>query len=89
MFFCHNSSACRSEVWRCQKPVYVTKGEKVARVEGLDVKFRARSKSICPETFKKRFEFVAGFNIQGVSFNWYPPEKLKYGKPRLGVSTLT
>ena len=22
-------------------------------------------------------------------FNWYPPKKLKYGKPRLGVSTLT
>ena len=21
-------------------------------------------------------------------FNWYPPKKLKYGKPRLGVSTL-
>ena len=24
-----------------------------------------------------------------VFFNWYPPKKLKYGKPRLGVSTLT
>ena len=23
-----------------------------------------------------------------VFFNWYPPKKLKYGKPRLGVSTL-
>ena len=22
-------------------------------------------------------------------FNWYPPKKLKYVKPRLGVSTLT
>ena len=28
-------------------------------------------------------------DIQGVFFNWYPPKKLKYGKPRLGVSTLT
>ena len=27
--------------------------------------------------------------IQGVFFNWYPPKKLKYGKPRLGVSRLT
>ena len=27
--------------------------------------------------------------LQGVFFNWYPPKKLKYGKPRLGVSTLT
>ena len=27
--------------------------------------------------------------VQGVFFNWYPPKKLKYGKPRLGVSTLT
>ena len=26
--------------------------------------------------------------IQGV-FHWYPPKKLKYGKPRLGESTLT
>ena len=25
--------------------------------------------------------------IQGVFFNWYPPKKLKYGKPRLGEST--
>ena len=22
-------------------------------------------------------------------FHWYPPKKLKYGKPRLGVSSLT
>ena len=27
--------------------------------------------------------------VQGVFFNWYPPKKLKYGKPRLGESTLT
>ena len=25
----------------------------------------------------------------GFFFNWYPLKKLKYGKPRLGVSTLT
>ena len=28
-------------------------------------------------------------DLQGVFFNWYPPKKLKYGKPRLGESTLT
>ena len=27
--------------------------------------------------------------IQGDFFHWYPPKKLKYGKPRLGESTLT
>ena len=28
--------------------------------------------------------------VQGVFFlHWYPPKKLKYGKPRLGESTLT
>ena len=27
--------------------------------------------------------------IKGVFFNWYPPKKLKYGKPRLGASMLT
>ena len=27
--------------------------------------------------------------IQGDFFHWYPPKKLKYGKPRLGDSTLT
>ena len=27
--------------------------------------------------------------IQDVLFNWHPPKKLKYGKPRLGESTLT
>ena len=31
----------------------------------------------------------AKYNIQGVFFNWYPPKKLKYRKPRLGESTLT
>ena len=25
----------------------------------------------------------------GCFFHWYPPKKLKYGKPRLGESTLT
>ena len=25
----------------------------------------------------------------GYFFHWYPPKKLKYGKPRLGESTLT
>ena len=25
--------------------------------------------------------------IQGVFFNWYPPKKLKYGKPKLGESS--
>ena len=25
----------------------------------------------------------------GCFFNWYPPKKLKYVKPRLGESTLT
>ena len=25
----------------------------------------------------------------GCFFNWYPPKKLKYGKPRLGESMLT
>ena len=28
-------------------------------------------------------------DIKEELFNWYPPKKLKYGKPRLGVSTLT
>ena len=28
-------------------------------------------------------------NIQGDFCHWYPPKKLKYGKPRLGESTLT
>ena len=32
---------------------------------------------------------VASQDIQGVFFHWYPPKKLKYGKPRLGESTLT
>ena len=27
--------------------------------------------------------------IQGDFFHWYPSKKLKYGKPRLGESTLT
>ena len=28
-------------------------------------------------------------SVQGVFSHWYPPKKLKYGKPRLGESTLT
>ena len=35
-------------------------------------------------------QFNATSIIQGVFFlHWYPPKKLKYGKPRLGESTLT
>ena len=33
--------------------------------------------------------FIQYEYIQGVFFHWYPPKKLKYGKPRLGESTLT
>ena len=33
--------------------------------------------------------FYSNIFVQGVFFNWYPPKKLKYGKPRLGESTLT
>ena len=48
-------------------------------------------------TFTHFFLFLGHFYIfwplsiiQGVFFlHWYPPKKLKYGKPRLGVSTLT
>ena len=28
-------------------------------------------------------------HLYGFFFNWYPPKKLKYGKPKLCVSTLT
>ena len=31
-----------------------------------------------------KFTPTLHFIIQGVFFNWYPPKKLKYGKPRLG-----
>ena len=27
--------------------------------------------------------------VTGCFFNWYPPKKLKYGKPRLGESSAT
>ena len=30
-----------------------------------------------------------GHVIQGVCFHWYPPKKLKYGKPGLGESMWT
>ena len=33
--------------------------------------------------------FKSDNTIQGVFFHWYPPKKSKYGKPRLGESTLT
>ena len=29
------------------------------------------------------------YDHTGSFFDWYPPKKLKYGKPRLGESTLT
>ena len=32
---------------------------------------------------------IVFFFVQGVFFHWYPPKKSKYGKPRLGESTLT
>ena len=33
--------------------------------------------------------FIFPFCDTGCFFNWYPPKKLKYVKPRLGESTLT
>ena len=38
---------------------------------------------------EKKLSLVMAVYVQGVFFNWYPPKKLKYGKPRLDVSTLT
>ena len=32
-------------------------------------------------------EFI--YMLQGDFFHWYPPKKLKFGKPRLGESSLT
>ena len=34
-------------------------------------------------------EWLYDYDYTGCFFNWYPPKKLKYGKPRLGESTLT
>ena len=36
-----------------------------------------------------RIKITKEGHYTGCFFNWYPPKKLKYGKPRLGVSTLT
>ena len=36
-----------------------------------------------------RTEKVQAKTYRVFFFNWYPPKKLKYGKPRLGESTLT
>ena len=33
--------------------------------------------------------YIHNMDITGCFFHWYPPKKLKYGKPRLGESTLT
>ena len=38
---------------------------------------------------RERSLFMGKDEIQGVFFHWYHPKKLKYGKPRLGESTLT
>ena len=35
------------------------------------------------EKYKKHFSVKINL-LQGVLFHWYPPKKLKYGKPRLG-----
>ena len=40
-------------------------------------------------TIQLQFASDVQLYIQGVFFNWYPPKKLKYVKPRLGESTLT
>ena len=33
-------------------------------------------------------DYLPSAVLQGDFFNWYPPKKLKYVKPKLGVSTL-
>ena len=41
------------------------------------------------DLIKVKVKVSSNIIIQGVFFHWYPPKKLKYGKPRLGESTLT
>ena len=43
----------------------------------------------CPRPERKQNSFNIQFHIQGAFLNWASPKKLKYGKPRLGESTLT
>ena len=65
---------------------------------------RQRAKSSSKDTYSKKIQCIMGgisldqclyFQnslkciIQGVFFHWASPKKLKYGKPRLGESTLT
>ena len=42
-----------------------------------------------PHTDQHLLKLKGSALYTGCFFNWYPPKKLKYGKPRLGESTLT
>ena len=56
--------------------VYSRKGEQRCEWNKIRSEFLFLKGCVCSTTYR-------------VFFNWYPPEKLKYGKPRLGESTLT
>ena len=48
-------------------------------------------KTLLKEGYRNFFYYFIGLVgiVQGDFFHWYPPKKLKYGKPGLGESTLT
>ena len=53
---------------------------------------KKRGAEVRVKKIRSEFLFLKGCvcsTTYRVFFNWYPPKKLKYGKPWLGVSTLT
>ena len=51
----------------------------VHNLDKAELAFKVSNAILCLSVFLYRVFF----------FHWYPPKKLKYGKPRLGESTLT
>ena len=71
----------------------VVGGDKMRKITNLQSILHISTKC-CPgqpadRMMRNQVEVQILIQVQGVFFNWYPPKKLKYGKPKLGVSTLT
>ena len=60
---------------------------KYVRLEGVDVHADANRPAGANPTIMVINAIIWGY-ATGCFFHWYPPKKLKYGKPRLSVSTL-
>ena len=76
----------------CHQAMFASSVPEIIELIGTHSKYEGSYKKKARRRFLKTIslKLTKRMKIQGVFFfHWYPPKKLKYGKHRLGESTLT